>query len=409
MINLKRSLKIIAAILVSLWLGMAGSAHVFATNQDDYDAAVYDYVYYDPSDYDTCQIAAGTGGTSLEGNTNAEKAFSFFVSQGLTPKQAAGIIGNLMQESGVNPAIKQGGGGPGRGIAQWSVGDRWDHATFNGKPANVVDFAAGLKLSATSLEAQLQFIMFEGQTVPPWNKWISAVKATTSIQAAVMAFEENYEKAGKPNFPARIGYANDAYNKFASKYPTPGTPTTPGATPEPAGDVAGCGAAGGGNGSIVAIAQAELAKNVLEQPIGCDAGNRSVAGSCGAEVDKYTDKHLEYWCADFVSWVYKQAGKPFTGGSSGGWRIASVEGVMAWFKARGKFTANGPSANPKPGDVYIIENGTHTGIVEKVVGNDLYTISGNTSTDNYSNGVGVGDRVYKNFRSDSRITGFGGL
>src|SRR5690349_1628456 len=53
-------------------------------------------------------------------------AFNFFVSKGLTKFQAAGIVGNLMQESNVIPTAVQYGGGPGRGIAQWSVGGRWD-------------------------------------------------------------------------------------------------------------------------------------------------------------------------------------------------------------------------------------------------------------------------------------------
>src|SRR4051812_26829508 len=57
---------------------------------------------------------------------NDKAAYDFFVAKGLTPFQAAGIVGNLDQESGVNPASVQFGGGPGRGIAQWSVGGRWD-------------------------------------------------------------------------------------------------------------------------------------------------------------------------------------------------------------------------------------------------------------------------------------------
>src|SRR6478609_5553836 len=56
---------------------------------------------------------------------NDKPAFDFFVAKGLTNFQAAGIVGNLDQESGVNPASVQ-AGGPGRGIAQWSVGGRWD-------------------------------------------------------------------------------------------------------------------------------------------------------------------------------------------------------------------------------------------------------------------------------------------
>ena len=59
-------------------------------------------------------------------SSNEHTAFNFFVSKGLTKTQSAGIIGNLMQESSVIPSAVEYGGGPGRGIAQWSVGGRWD-------------------------------------------------------------------------------------------------------------------------------------------------------------------------------------------------------------------------------------------------------------------------------------------
>ncbi len=62
---------------------------------------------------------------------------------------------------------------------------------------------------------------------------------------------------------------------------------------------------------------------------------------------------------------------------------------------------------PKPGDVYITAGEEHTGIVEKVEGGKVYTISGNTSTENYSNGVGVGDSVYP--IGSSSIKGYGSL
>src|ERR1700677_516699 len=74
---------------------------------------------------------AGDGtdvGTSSSAVTSANNktAFDYFVSKGLTDDQAAGIVGNLDQESGMDPSIAQYGGGPGRGIAQWSAGGRWD-------------------------------------------------------------------------------------------------------------------------------------------------------------------------------------------------------------------------------------------------------------------------------------------
>ena len=349
---------------------------------------------YDPSGTAAAaqSCAAGTGG-NLVGDTVVQKAFLYFVSKGLTTKQAAGVLGNLIVESGggtIDPKSHQDGGGIGRGIAQWSVNGRW---------VDLLAFAQKDGRSEWDLGLQLDFLWHELNDVAPWNQTLAPLKASTTITDATRIFMEKFEKPGIPHFDQRLGYANDTYNRYAasagSATPNTGTPAAP-----------GCGLAGG---SVVAIAQAELAKGVLENPIGCDAGNPSVKGDCGVEVNKYTDGMLEFWCADFVSWVYRQAGTPFTGGASGGWRIANVGNVMAWFNENGEFFNNGATAAPKPGDAVSIGNGEHIGIVEKIVGNDLYVFSGNTSTANFSNGVGVGRAIYKNFRTNPMVDSFGGL
>ena len=69
-----------------------------------------------------------TSSTEQDLSSNTHTAFNYFVAKGLTKRQSAGIVGNLLQESSMNPTIKQYGGGPGRGIAQWSGGGRWDHS-----------------------------------------------------------------------------------------------------------------------------------------------------------------------------------------------------------------------------------------------------------------------------------------
>src|SRR5205823_3502134 len=81
-------------------------------------------------------LAAGCGGADPsadpEGTSedqlvsaNGRTAFEFFVGKGLSDVQAAAIVGNLQQESSINPSSVQ-PGGPGRGIAQWSTGARWN-------------------------------------------------------------------------------------------------------------------------------------------------------------------------------------------------------------------------------------------------------------------------------------------
>ena len=69
------------------------------------------------------------GTSRLAGSTsfpNDQTAYDYFRSKGLPNFQAAAIVGNLDQESGVDPTIMQQNGGPGRGIAQWSTGGRSD-------------------------------------------------------------------------------------------------------------------------------------------------------------------------------------------------------------------------------------------------------------------------------------------
>ncbi len=141
-------------------------------------------------------------------SSNEKTAFDYFVGKGLTKKQAAGIVGNLDQESGMDPTIKQYGGGPGRGIAQWSVGGRWDTSSIN-----EVDYTNNtLGVSRYSLDGQLKFI---------WKEFTSegygftALKATTTIDSATTTFESKYEICGDCNTAARESFANAAYNKYA--------------------------------------------------------------------------------------------------------------------------------------------------------------------------------------------------
>ena len=48
-------------------------------------------------------VCASSATGTLEGSDNQQKVFNFFVSKGYTKEQAAGIVGNMMAESGVNP------------------------------------------------------------------------------------------------------------------------------------------------------------------------------------------------------------------------------------------------------------------------------------------------------------------
>ncbi|MGE5185993.1 MAG: phage tail tip lysozyme [Acidobacteriota bacterium] len=142
---------------------------------------------------------------------NDKPAFDFFVAKGLTNFQAAGIVGNLDQESGVNPASVQYGGGPGRGIAQWSVGGRWDTSSHD----NVLWYAGTQGESSGSLNLQLEFIWYELTNI---GYGYSQLTATTNVTDATVAFQDRYEICGTCDSTQRVSYAKAvlaAYGQIA--------------------------------------------------------------------------------------------------------------------------------------------------------------------------------------------------
>jgi hypothetical protein len=127
-------------------------------------------------------------------------------------------------------------------------------------------------------------------------------------------------------------------------------------------------------------------------------GIRETARNQGPWIATFTDGNAEAWCADFVSYVLRLAGRPFTGGQSGGWRLAAAAGVRAWFAARGRYIPR-TLAQPLPGDVVYFRH-SHVGIVVAVRGSSLLTIEGNASD-------AVRQRLYPAWRTIADIDGFG--
>jgi len=140
---------------------------------------------------------------------NDQPAFDYFLGKGLTSFQAAGIVGNLDQESGVDPTAVE-SGGPGRGIAQWSVGGRWDTDTND----NATWYASMEGQSVDSLQLQLDFIWYELMTFPDYG--LAALQATTNITDATVTFETDFEGCGTCDQSQRIAYAENVLSAFGS-------------------------------------------------------------------------------------------------------------------------------------------------------------------------------------------------
>jgi hypothetical protein len=149
-----------------------------------------------------------TGSSSAAVSSNDKTAFDFFVGKGLTDVQAAGIVGNLDQESSMDPSISQYGGGPGRGIAQWSAGGRWD----TDHDDNVLWYAKDKGESAYSLNLQLEFVWYELQTFSGYG--LGALRDATTVSAATIAFETDFEGCGECDQSNRIAYAESALSAY---------------------------------------------------------------------------------------------------------------------------------------------------------------------------------------------------
>lgn len=116
-------------------------------------------------------------------NESAKKAFNYYVKEkGLPEHAAAGIVGNLYQESGVNPRIGDGDkrGGIG-GVAQWDPN----------RSRKLIEYAASRNKSPYDLYTQLDFILEEPGIGP---KVLEKLKKSSSPTQAAKIFMDEYER-----------------------------------------------------------------------------------------------------------------------------------------------------------------------------------------------------------------------
>lgn len=138
--------------------------------------------------------AKGVANNSTSAGENEQITWDFLKSNGFSNVQAAGIMGNLMQEHRFNTTDTAGG----LGIAQWTGGRR----------NNLL-----ARENPYSIYTQLDYLMYElnGGYASAKN----AILASTSIEGATRAFQNQFERCGICREETRIGYAYDIYNRYA--------------------------------------------------------------------------------------------------------------------------------------------------------------------------------------------------
>jgi hypothetical protein len=158
---------------------------------------------------------------------NARIAFEYYVSQGLSPVQAAGIVGNLQGESGqgLNPnAVNPGDGRDGSdsiGIGQWN----------STRAAALKAYAESKGVPWNDLSTQLEFLHNElkGPEKAAYERLLAA-KTPEEAGTAMLAFErpKDWNKPGA--HPERGQYAAKVFASYGGGQPQP----APAATAAPA-------------------------------------------------------------------------------------------------------------------------------------------------------------------------------
>ena len=191
-------------------------------------------IYNGDANFDMFASVPSTSTTPTDGSNpdisgisdNAEAAWKFFTGKGYSAHATAGILGNLQQESGIDPTKKQYNGGPGRGLGQWTVSEE--------RFAGLKKHAESKGKDWTDLQSQLEWIDMELAGKDPSTANIlkkkygglEGFKKATDTKWAVEAFEKAFERAGKPNYTNRYKYADEFYSKFASAGAGPAMATT---------------------------------------------------------------------------------------------------------------------------------------------------------------------------------------
>jgi hypothetical protein len=179
---------------------------------------------------------SSTADPSIVNNDIALKGWRYFTNNGYSKAATAAILGNLQQESNIDPTAIQGKGkGPAAGIAQWE-----DYNTKSGRWLDLKNYADSKNKDWTDAQTQFEFIdkelqgrtnRFEndypfdkndpskgttlgnaGATTTTFEDW----KKSTDVDMATRQFEGAFEVAGKPIMENRIKYANGYYKTYGN-------------------------------------------------------------------------------------------------------------------------------------------------------------------------------------------------
>lgn len=165
--------------------------------------------------------------TQSEMENNATEFYSYFNSKGFTIESVAGMLGNLQQESNINPGMKQtASASSGWGLIQWTPS------------SNLTGYANAQGSNWATGEIQTQLMWDEiingygGQWIPKpalgYSYTGNEFSKLTDVSEACKAYLYERERAGVEALSKRLTYASNWYEYLTGV--TPPTPPTPAPT-----------------------------------------------------------------------------------------------------------------------------------------------------------------------------------
>ena len=362
-----------------------------------------DILFYDPCD-DVCG-ATQSSVTTLTGADNREKVFNYLRAKGLTPEQAAGVAGNIQNESGFSPTrqeMSQTFPAGGWGLVQWTFGRRSDPspekgvvAYLNSKIPDVMskyysnEFGGGVteatgfvpsgipvedndklllneldflyKESSTGRTVSTKTVKYTEGLTAGENEW-EALKKQTTVANASNLWVYNFEIPGNIDATAaeRVNSGQAILDRYGSSAQTAGA--------DECSDISGT-----VREKVIQIAEREYA-----------AWSNGRKTSNGGDFTEYTYGVNGEWCAWFVSWVYKEAGYPVNDNAQPYYSF--VSGLMELGQKNEKFEwhLNDGTYTPRPGDIAIhgsADRQFHTNLVISAESPSVITTIGGNEGD----------------------------
>lgn len=292
-------------------------------------------------------------------------SFPFLDNKPMTKEQAAGVIGNMMRESGLTPSMPQGGfdgptagwvardapnsaligkgGGKGVGLIQWDGFRRDDLAKLaESKGKHWYDY-----------DLQLEFVVQELKGAEGANLAAAFNKPGLTVEEYTKIWEEKYERAGVPAIEERIKFAKDFYTNFDGG--SGATVKTGGSCMMGGGDASAMDASG-----VVALAISIAYPTRAPSVVRGDISGANIAPQAYKDAKAKAQQlggadpmpGLYASCDRFVATVLKNTvDKDIPWGSSGT--------QSSYFKNSSKWKPYNSKSQAKPGDVWVTNGGGH--------------------------------------------------